>query len=170
MGEQRGTGDGGADRRLAAVGHQQRHPGEPVTFTYAPAPALQVSGIAQDFRGANNYRPNVTCDPYAPKGEQSITNWFNKACVVVPTDPSQPFGNAGRNTVRGPNFWTFDLAASKRVAIAGSSALELRLEAFNLFNRTNFAPPNGTRTAGGFGPITAAYDPRQVQLGVKLLW
>jgi hypothetical protein len=50
------------------------------------------------------------------------------------------------------------------------TVLELRVEAFNLFNRTNFAPPNGTRTAGGFGTITAAYDPRQVQLGVKVLW
>jgi len=144
--------------------------GEAVTFTYAPAAAFQVSGIQQDFRGANNYRPNVTCDPYAPAGQQSITNWFNRDCVVVPTDPSQPFGNAARNSVRGPNFWSFDLAAIKQVALAGQTRLEVRLEAFNLFNRVNFAAPNGNRTAAGFGTITAAYDPRQVQLGVKLLW
>ena len=143
-------------------------PGEPVTFTYAPAPAFQVSGIAQDFRGANNYRPNVACDPYA--ASPTVTAWFNRDCIAILTDPSQPFGNAGRNTVRGPNFWTFDLAAVERVSLAGSSALEMRVEAFNLFNRTNFAAPNGTRSAAGFGTITAAYDPRQVQLGVKLLW
>src|SRR3989441_767966 len=35
-------------------------PGEMGTFTYAPTGAFQVSGIAQDFRGANNYRPNLT--------------------------------------------------------------------------------------------------------------
>jgi hypothetical protein len=142
--------------------------GEPVTFIYAPAASFQVSGIQQDFRGANNYRPNVTCDPYA--ASPSIAGWFNRDCVVIPTDPSQPFGNAARNTVRGPNFWTFDFAAVKRVALAGTSALELRVEAFNLFNRTNFAAPNGNRSAAGFGTITAAYDPRQVQLGVKVLW
>ena len=34
-----------------------------MTFTYTPVAALSVSGIQQDFRGANNYRPNVTCDP-----------------------------------------------------------------------------------------------------------
>ena len=68
-------------------------------------PGVQVSGITNDFRGANNYRPNVTCDPYAPAGEQTINNWFNPACVVIPTDPSQPFGNAARNNVRGPKFW-----------------------------------------------------------------
>ena len=145
-------------------------PGEPVTLTYAPAASFVVSGIQQDFRGANNYRPNVTCDPYAPAAEQSITNWFNKACVVLPTDPSQPFGNAARNTVRGPSFWTFDFAAIKQVRLAGEARLELRVEAFNLFDRVNFAPPNGNRSSGGFGAITSTYDPRQVQLGVKLLW
>ena len=145
-------------------------PGEPVTLTYTPQASFAVSGIQQDFRGANNYRPNVTCDPYAASGEQSIANWFNKACVVIPTDPSQPFGNAARNTVRGPKFWSFDFAAVKNVPIAGATRLELRVEAFNLFDRANFAPPNGNRSSGGFGTITSTYDPRQVQLGVKLSW
>ena len=48
-------------------------PGEMVTFTYTPAAAFQVSAITNDFSGANNYRPNITCDPYAPAGQQSIT-------------------------------------------------------------------------------------------------
>jgi Carboxypeptidase regulatory-like domain/TonB-dependent Receptor Plug Domain/TonB dependent receptor len=144
--------------------------GEPVTFTYAPGATFVVSGIAQDFRGANNYRPNVTCDPYAQGGAQTITNWFDRNCVVVPTDPSQPFGTAKRNTVRGPKFTQFDLAASKRVALAGPAQLELRLEAFNLFNRTNFRAPSGVRSSGAFGTITSTYDPRQLQLGIKLLW
>jgi hypothetical protein len=145
-------------------------PGEAVTLTYTPAASFAVSGIQQDFRGANNYRPNVTCNPYAPAGEQSITNWFNKSCVSVPTDPSQPFGNAGRNTVRGPGSWTLDLAATKQIRLGGALKAEFRVEAFNLLNRVNFAPPNGNRSSGGFGTITAAYDPRQVQLGLKLLW
>jgi len=145
-------------------------PGEMVTLTYSPAAAFQVSGITNDFSGANNYRPNVTCDPYAPAGSQSITSWFNPACVSIPTDPSQPFGNAARNSVRGPNFWQFDVAASKNVSIAGRSKLQFRVEAFNLFNRVNFLAPAGNRSAATFGTITTAYDARQVQLGVKLLW
>ena len=59
-------------------------PGESVTLTYTPLAAFQVSGIQQDFRGANNYRPNVTCDPYAQGDAQTITNWFNRDCVSVP--------------------------------------------------------------------------------------
>ncbi|PYR36583.1 MAG: TonB-dependent receptor, partial [Acidobacteria bacterium] len=145
-------------------------PGETVTFTYTPSAAQAVSGIAQDFRGANNYRPSVTCDPYASGADQTITNWFNKSCVAAPTDPSQPFGNAGRNTVRGPSYWSFDLAAVKDVQLSKETRVELRLEAFNLFDRANFTAPNGNRSSAGFGTITSTYDPRQLQLGVKLLW
>ena len=142
--------------------------GEPVTLTYNPGATFVVSGIAQDFRGANNYRPNVTCDPMA--AEPVFTAWFNPACVSVPTDPSQPFGNAERNSVRGPMFWQFDLAASKMFALGGPAQLEFRFEAFNLLNHTNFRAPNGNRSSGGFGTITSTFDPRQLQLGVKLLW
>ncbi len=73
-----------------------------MTLTYTPTAAQQVSGIQQDFRGANNYRPNVSGDPLVPEGERTINNWLSRTTVTVPTDPSQPFGNAPRNSVRGP--------------------------------------------------------------------
>lgn len=144
--------------------------GDNVTLTYSPGATFVVSGIAQDFRGANNYRANVSCDPYAQGDAQTITNWFDKSCVSLPTDPSQPFGNAQRNTVHGPKFWQLDTALSKRFALAGPARFELRLEAFNLLNRTNFRAPNGNRSSGAFGTITSTYDPRQLQAAFKLLW
>jgi hypothetical protein len=145
--------------------------GEPVTFTYTPGATFVVSGIAQDFRGANNYRPNVTCDnPYAQGGAQTITNWFDRSCVSLPADPSQPFGNATRNSVRGPVFWQLDTALSKKFAVGGPASFEFRLEAFNLLNRSNFRAPNGNRSSGAFGTITSTYDARQLQLGFKFLW
>jgi hypothetical protein len=144
--------------------------GEPVTLTYTPGATFVVSGIAQDFRGANNYRANVSCEPLASDAERTINNWFNRACVTAPADPSQPFGNAGRNTVLGPKFWQLDLAASKRFALGGPAQFEFRLEAFNLLNHTNLRSPNGNRSSGAFGTITSTFDPRQLQLGFKLLW
>jgi hypothetical protein len=145
--------------------------GDPVTFVYTPLASFQVSGIQQDFRGANNYRPNVTGDPYAPDGERTVQNWFNRNSVVVPTDPSQPFGNAARNSVRGPAFWQIDLALGRRIPMPWpSGAIELRAEFFNLFNRTNFRAPNGNRSAAAFGTITQTYDPRQAQLGMKIIF
>ena len=146
-------------------------PGEMVTLRYNPLASFQVSGIQQDFRGANNYRPNVTGDVLVPEDSRTPQNYLNRDTVVIPTDPSQPFGNAGRNTVRGPMFWGLDVQASKRVPMPWpQGALELRVEAFNLLNRTNFRAPNGNRSEAGFGTITTTYDPRIVQLGVKLLF
>ncbi|MGI8672792.1 MAG: carboxypeptidase regulatory-like domain-containing protein [Luteitalea sp.] len=141
--------------------------GEAVTFTYIPTAQVQVSGIQQDFRGANNYRPNVVGDPYGDRN--SITNYFNRDTVQVPTG-SNPFGNAERNSVRGPDFWQIDLALSKnvRLPVGSNTSLQLRAEAFNLLNRTNLRAPVGNRSANSFGSITSTFDPRQLQLGVKL--
>ena len=144
-------------------------PGEMVTLTYTPTAAQQVSGIQQDFRGANNYRPNVNGDPLVPADQRTSSNWLSRTTVTVPTDPSQPFGNAGRNSVRGPLTWTVDLVTSKRFEMPWrNGSLELRGEAFNLLNRTNFRAPNGNRSAAAYGTITATYDPRIVQFGLKM--
>jgi len=166
---------GGASRALDLLvggwqfaGVSSVYSGEPVTFTYTPAAAALVSGITQDFRGQNILRPNVVGDPYPAGGDQTITNWFNRDAIVIPTDISKLFGNAPRNNVRGPVFWQIDFAMSKHFALSGSSDLEFRLEAFNLLNRTNFRPPNGNRSAGAFGTITSTYDPRQLQVGLKV--
>jgi len=48
--------------------------------------------------------------------------------------------------------------------------MQIRVEAFNLFNRDNFTAPAGNRSNATFGTITSTYDARQVQLGVKVLW
>jgi hypothetical protein len=142
--------------------------GAPVTFVYTPAANAVVSGINQEFRGSNNYRPNVVGDPYGDKN--SITNYFNPANVVIPTDPSKVFGDAKRNSVSGPWFWQLDFVASKnfKLPIGSQTRLQIRIEAFNLFNRTNFQAPNGNRSSAGFGAITSTYDARQLQLGVKV--
>jgi hypothetical protein len=143
--------------------------GDNATLRYVPTAAQQVSGIQQDFRGANAYRPNVNGPVLVAEGERSRTNYLSRDTVVVPTDPSQPFGNAGRNDIRGPRFWSIDMVASKRFALPWSNSnFEFRAEFFNLLNRTNFRAPNANRSAANYGTITAAYDPRIIQLGMRL--
>ena len=143
-------------------------PGEQVTLTYTPTAAQQVSGIQQDFRGANNYRPNISGDPLVPEADRDINNWLSKTTVTIPTDPSQPFGNAPRNNVRGPLTWTVDMVLSKRIPMPWRNGnMEFRGEFFNLLNRVNYRPPNGNRSSGAFGTITSTYDPRVIQLALK---
>jgi hypothetical protein len=144
--------------------------GEVVNLTYSPASVFQVSGIQQDFRGANNYRPNQSGSPYADRN--SVTNYLSRDTVTVPTDPSQPFGNAPRNSVRAPWFWQMDVVAAKDFAlpIGTNTRAQFRLDAFNVLNRVNFRGPNGNRSSSAYGTITSTYDARQLQLGVKVLF
>jgi hypothetical protein len=89
----------------------------------------------------------------------------------VPT-PSQYFGNSGRNSLRGPAFAQMDLALHKTFPLwSESSKLEFRVEAFNVFNSTNFEYPDSAVTDGGsFGAYssTVVYPSRQVQFALRL--
>jgi hypothetical protein len=135
--------------------------GLPVNLSYSPSAIFSVST-------APTYRPNLSGDVYAPEGEQNRNNWFNKANVTVPTDSSQPFGNAPRNVARGPALYVLDMGLHKGFGLFGRSRLELRIEAFNVLNKTNLGAPNGNVSATNFGTITTlATPPRQLQLGVK---
>ncbi|HUP40952.1 MAG TPA: TonB-dependent receptor [Vicinamibacterales bacterium] len=133
----------------------------PVNLTYAPSSQFSVSG-------APTYRPNVIGDIYS--ADRSITGYFNTANVLVPTDSTQPFGNAERNSAVGPATYVLDLGVQKSVMLPKTDGrLELRIEAFNVLNRTNFAVPNGNKSATAFGTITSLATPaRQIQLGVKV--
>src|SRR5688572_6147166 len=136
--------------------------GTPVNLSYSPAAAFSVSG-------SPTYRPNLLDDPLTPEDQRTISNYLNPAAVEIPTDRSQPFGNAPRNVARGPGFAQFDLGLHKAIGLGGENTrLELRFEAFNLFNRSNFSTPNANRSNANYGTITSTSAARQIQLGVKV--
>ena len=84
-------------------------------------------------------------------------------------------GNLGRNRFMQPNFFTWDMRLSRAIPFGERYKLDLIVDAFNLFNRTNIAAVNQLcdPTAGATcsaGQPTAAYDARQFQFGLKLTW
>ncbi len=89
------------------------------------------------------------------------------------------FGNLGRNELYGPGFSNTDLSVIKNVRLGGTARLQLRMEAFNLFNRANFGQPNRVAVVGGtaFGVISNTRFPtgdsgsaRQIQFAIKALF
>ncbi|HVR70391.1 MAG TPA: TonB-dependent receptor [Vicinamibacteria bacterium] len=115
-------------------------------------------------------RPDVVCDPNG--GPKTTAEWFDTSCFVRRTlaQSGERPGDAGRNTVRGPGFNRTDLSLFKNIAVRRSHALQLRVEAFNLFNQVRFGQPAGTIGAATFGQILGADDGRIVQLGVKYIF
>ena len=126
-----------------------------------------VSDSVNTIRYLTN-RPNVTCDPN--DGPQTVAQYFDTSCFTRRSIAQTASGesNQGRNTVRGPGFSRVDASLFKNFAIRRSHELQLRVEAFNLFNQTRFGQPISAITSTAtFGAITSADDGRIVQLGVK---
>ncbi len=144
--------------------------GQPVNLTYNPGAAFQVSQTLPDWRGGISYRPNVTGSIMVAEGQRNQDNWLNPNTVVVPTDPTQPFGNAGRNIGRRPGLAQLDLSIQKNFALPWREGMfwQFRAEAFNTFNRTNFGNPAVNRSATGFGQIRSTFPARQVQFALRL--
>ncbi len=117
------------------------------------------------FAGFGTQRPNLVGDPELPEDERTTSRWFNTAAFSVA--PQFTLGSASRNPVRGPGYRNVDLAASRRFRFNGGTSLEVRAEAFNVFNIRQFGQPNGVAGSAAFGTITTALDPRVVQLAVK---
>ncbi len=90
----------------------------------------------------------------------------------------QLYTGVGRNTGAGPGYASVDFHLAKRInfrrteggsgnAQTAGSSLEIAIDAFNAFNRTNFKNYVGTLTSPFFGRANAANPPRQVQVSTK---
>jgi hypothetical protein len=84
----------------------------------------------------------------------------------------RPIG-LGRNTGRGFSYASLDIRLSRTLAVTERTQLQILAESFNTLNRTNKAVPNNVIGSGAgvplatFGRETAAFDPRQMQLGLR---
>jgi len=111
--------------------------------------------------------------------------YFDPNAFIVPLNGT--YGNAGRDTLRGPGVSEIDLSLAKKILLTERFRLQFRGEIFNLFNHANFNTPNPiVFTAATFDPATgvasATASPttglitstttssRQIQLGLKFLW
>ncbi len=132
-------------------------------------------------------RASVTCNPNEG-GAQTPQQWFNTSCFqVVPINNNSPnppvVGNASRGLIQGPGTKRVDFTMSKNLRFSERFRLQLRAEAFNIFNWTNPRAVNTTVwsattqpvSQGGngtslFGQVTSYRDPRVLQFGAKFFF
>jgi hypothetical protein len=77
-------------------------------------------------------------------------------------------GNSGRNMLRGPRFKDVDLAISRDFVFREHLDLQVRADAYNVFNVVSLNVPGATVGTATFGVITSASAMRQLQLGLRL--
>jgi hypothetical protein len=112
--------------------------------------------------------PDMIADPVLSRSERSVQRWFNTAAFVPP--PPGRFGNSPRLSFHNPGLANVDFMIGKRLFVGNGMSALFRAEFFNVFNHTNFSEVDNSLTSPGFGTITAAADPRIVQLGLKFLF
>ena len=97
---------------------------------------------------------------------RKIAKYFDTAAFALP--PLGTFGSSGRNILPGPGLENLDAGLFKQIRMTEARRFEIRWEVFNVFNRPNFLNPNNSFQSTAFGRITAARDPRIMQVAVKL--
>jgi hypothetical protein len=172
--------------------------GVPFTPTIAPDPLGINSTDAFDYpdiihgcnpvHGGLNYL-NLNCFAL-PQATPDIATrcqpvGFVAATPGVPGNPGIPgtcanlLGNGGRNSVVGPSLVNFDLSLFKNNHITEQINVQFRMEAFNIFNHTNFNPPTSNNqvfdgsgnSVGSAGLLdTTATTSRQIQFALKVIW
>jgi hypothetical protein len=139
---------------------------------------------------------NTSCytPPTAPASFASQCANFTGAPALPLTSPvvycANLLGNAGRNSITGPHLVNVDFSMVKNTAIKRISEtfnVQFRAEIFNIFNHTNFLPPEpvnsnagaavlntdgsvATPAAGGGAVDSLSTQPRDVQFALKVIW
>jgi hypothetical protein len=120
----------------------------------------QTSGILQTRSGlptnitlqgglfGNPVRPDyVPGQPlWVPNHRWPGSSYNINAFAIEPTydgTPGATIGTVGRNSLRGPAFFQFDLSGMKNFAITERVTMQFRADIFNIFNHPNFTNPDG---------------------------
>jgi Carboxypeptidase regulatory-like domain/TonB dependent receptor-like, beta-barrel len=134
-------------------------------------PLLAYDQVGDRQSDTGLQKPNINGTVSYP---QTAERWFDPSAFTVPA--AGVFGNARRNSLRGPGVKVADLSVFKNFT-TGRYTTQLRIEAFNAFNFVNFGLPDATVfTAGGArnptaGQIRSTSTPaRQFQIGLKFLF
>lgn len=126
-----------------------------------PFTANILGSSAEISRGTNGtLRPDSTGQPVALP-HPTTSAWFNTAAF---TQPAGPFGDVGRNTIRGPGSLVWNMAVTKVVPFGESRMLEIRAQADNIFNRPQFSSIGATLGTRTFGQVTGVGSMRTMQI------
>lgn len=126
---------------------------------------------------ANGQRVDIIGDPtptaaQAARGLELNPAAFRAAVTpVFSNDPTGPkFGNLGRNVFRGDRQEFVNASLFKNLHFTETVNLQLRMQAYNLFNHVNGFRPDNNLTSGTFGIDTAEQRRRQFEFGLRLVF
>jgi hypothetical protein len=143
--------------------------GPPATITSNGNPGTLGGGVRANYVGGD-----------VVPSSRSELDYFNVFAFGRPAEGT--LGNMGRNTLRLPGINQWDVSLFKNTKLTERVNFQLRFETFNTLNHTQWSGvntglslpnPNSVPTAatrGTFGQVNSTRDPRNIQIGAKLLF
>ncbi len=166
--------------------------GQPVNARTGTIPGLNGGPSGTGY--TDNQRPNRTGESCSPPSGATAEQIINPAAFTLNGFQLGENGTAKRGDCNGPGYFQTDLAFYKNFRVTSGVRVQFRWDIFNLFNNTNFRY-DGLNTAmnasaatfntgnaatatsitnstipSNFLQATRVRDPRQMQLGFKILW
>jgi hypothetical protein len=158
--------------------------GAPLAVTMSESPSVNFAG------GGDLSRPLMVGNPNLPGGQRGVNNWFNVAAFAepIPMSPSScnaagcppvtiaNIGDMPSMPIRGPAVNNWNTSVFKNFRVKERYSFQLRMEAYNTFNHTQFDKVGtsvqynaaGINNTAAFGTITSARDPRYLQLALRM--
>jgi hypothetical protein len=145
--------------------------------------------VNQNYDSAHNgficgncrQRPDVVVGQDANNGPRKVdpnnkaVHWFNVNAFTQAANGT--VGDMRRNTVEGPGYTNYDASLSKFFALGEQRTFQIRMEAYNMTNTTNFLATSGGTSPSGFslgnsnfGDLTADRGGRTVQLAGRFVF
>jgi hypothetical protein len=142
-------------------------------FTDAVLGGWQLSGIYTFISGRilRFGALQVNGDPSV--GEKTRAQWFNQSAFALLPAFTRRSNPLQYSNIRGPRVSNVDMTVMKEHKFGERLGLEIRLEAYNLFNTFVAADPSTDRNSPLFGRIAnqrATFFGRQIQYTARLRW
>ena len=148
---ERGLSDNDQQHRLTLSGTLAMLPTASDTLLHRLAGGWQLSYVF-------SYTSALPFNIQLPNDRNGDTNFNDRPAGV------------GRNTGEGFDYQSLDLRLSRAFSLVRGVSIEAIFDAFNVLNRASYQVPNNSFGSPTFGKPTAVNDPRQLQLGLRLLF
>jgi hypothetical protein len=116
--------------------------GAPVNVTYSVT-GINASQLNRQITGSEDFAPRVvfSCNPNLGYGDRNLNEFVNVNCFA-PAQKGSIGMDSGYDRLRGPGLQNWDMSLFKNISIKERARIQLRLEAFDVFNHAEWATFN----------------------------
>jgi hypothetical protein len=134
-------------------------------FLTATTTAVDPGGVGL-LVGPATGRPDYVQNPNSD-APHILKQWFNTSAFQMVPAGQYRVGNDGPDNIRGPGYGNWDLSVYRDIRLVKETSLQLRAEAYNAFNHTNFTSVQTQLGSSNYGQVTATGSARVLQFGAK---